>query len=233
VNVFPWDVNGDAWIDLVCADFEGGLSVLENVGDGSFAPAAILPAEDLPHAVWGADLDGDADLDLVIANSGGASLSLLRNQGNGVFDPAPSIPVGSTPYSITCGDWNGDGAIDIASVNRAAGSASILLNQAGTGAPRIEAARPAALFTGAYPNPFRASTELRFSLAEPSGVRLVVFDLQGREVATIFQGPSPAGERTARWDGRDARGRSVGAGVYFVRLEAQGKSMTDKVLRIR
>ncbi len=233
VSVFPWDVNGDSWIDLVCANFDDGLSILENLGNGSgFAPAEVLSVAQLPHAVWGADFDGDSDLDLVTANSGASSLSLHRNQGNGVFDLAMEMPVGATPYAITCGDWNGDGAVDIASVNRAAASLSILFNQASTGLP-VLGHSPDSRFLGAYPNPFRAATSLRFALAQAGPVRLVVFDVHGREVARVLEGVRPSGSHAITWDGRDSEGRPVSGGVYFLKLESDGKSFTDKVLRIR
>ena len=43
----------------------------------------------------------------------------------------------------------------------------------------------------------------------------------------------PAGRHTVRWDGLTERGTLAAAGVYFVRLDAQGRSWTRKVLRIR
>jgi hypothetical protein len=71
-----------------------------------------------------------------------------------------------------------------------------------------------------YPNPFNPSTTVRFSLREAANVVLRVFDLQGREVATLVEGAMPAGEHTAHWDAS-----GVAGGAYFVRLEAgQGGS---------
>jgi flagellar hook assembly protein FlgD len=41
-------------------------------------------------------------------------------------------------------------------------------------------------------------------------------------VATVFHGALPAGERTFRWDGRDAAGRAAAPGAYRARLSAAG-----------
>ncbi len=91
---------------------------------------------------------------------------------------------------------------------------------------------PAFSLGPAYPNPFLASASFDFSLAEVGSARLQVFDLSGRRVATIVSGILTAGMHTARWDGRDERGRAVGAGVYVVRLTAGGRTLSARVIRV-
>jgi uncharacterized protein (DUF362 family) len=72
-----------------------------------------------------------------------------------------------------------------------------------------------------YPNPFNASTNLRYALPRESRIELAVYDLLGRRVRTIADGVQPAGWHTARWDGRDEAGRSVASGLYIYTLSAQ------------
>jgi len=67
----------------------------------------------------------------------------------------------------------------------------------------------------AYPNPFNPGTSIRFVLPVESRVVARIFDILGREVATISEGILTAGEHTARWIPRD-----MPSGVYFCRLEA-------------
>src|SRR5262249_49357885 len=70
------------------------------------------------------------------------------------------------------------------------------------------------------PNPFRSSTLVNFSLARRQRVDLVVYDVQGREVFALARGRTfEAGRQSLRWNGNDASGRAVGAGVYFVNLK--------------
>jgi flagellar hook assembly protein FlgD len=59
-----------------------------------------------------------------------------------------------------------------------------------------------------------------------------VHDLQGRHVATLVSGLEEAGERIALWDGRDADGRRLAAGVYVIRLETDDGSQTRSLVRV-
>ena len=76
-----------------------------------------------------------------------------------------------------------------------------------------------------YPNPFNPATVISYQLSVVSDVKLEIYNLLGQKVVTLFEGRREAGMHQVRWDGRDAAGRKVGAGVYFYRLEA-GKHYT-------
>lgn len=84
-----------------------------------------------------------------------------------------------------------------------------------------------------YPNPTAAGATLTYRLAEATHVTLTVYDLLGREVARPVEGSRPACEHTVLWDGRDARGRGLSAGVYVVRLRAGGVTGSRKVILMR
>ncbi len=88
-------------------------------------------------------------------------------------------------------------------------------------------------FAGGAPNPFRAgsTTSLRFTLPRAGDAKLEVFDLAGRRVAVVLDRRLPAGPVEATWDGADASGRQVAAGVYFYRLSALGERITRKGIR--
>ena len=72
-----------------------------------------------------------------------------------------------------------------------------------------------------FPSPASAGTTLRFTLAErqPS-LRLEVYDIGGRRVATLARGELSAGPHASRWNLLDDRGGRVHPGLYFARLEA-------------
>lgn len=72
-----------------------------------------------------------------------------------------------------------------------------------------------------YPNPFRGATTLPFTLPGAGHVTLRVYDLLGREVATLVDGVRPAGGHTAVW-----HAGSLPAGLYLARLEAGGRTQT-------
>ncbi|MFN8588666.1 MAG: FlgD immunoglobulin-like domain containing protein [Candidatus Eisenbacteria bacterium] len=100
----------------------------------------------------------------------------------------------------------------------------------------LDAPGPAALTHDvlelARPNPFAASTAVAFTLSRPGRVKVEVFSVQGQRVATVTDGPMTLGRHEARWNGRDAHGRAVASGVYYVRVATPGLTATRKVVKV-
>jgi len=83
-----------------------------------------------------------------------------------------------------------------------------------------------------FPNPFNPETAIRFGLPQQSVVTIKIYDLAGREIATVLDRVELAAGRHQRvWDGRDAQGRVVPSGIYFYRLAA-GSFVTTKKLTL-
>ena len=78
------------------------------------------------NAVLTADLDGDGDEDVVVANAAGF-ISVLLNQGDGTLGTEQRFAVGDFPQDLATGDFNGDGILDLVSANRFDDNVSILL----------------------------------------------------------------------------------------------------------
>lgn len=82
-----------------------------------------------------------------------------------------------------------------------------------------------------YPNPFNPTTTIRFALPVSSEVMLRVYDVVGREVATLAEGIREAGYHTVVWNGQSISGTPMASGVYFFRLNAKAadgsRSFTD------
>ena len=78
------------------------------------------------------------------------------------------------------------------------------------------------------PNPFTRSTTIRFRLPAAGRVRLGVFDLAGRLVARLLDESRPAGEQAVAWQPGSAPG-----GVYYVRLEAGGRTVTKRCVKLQ
>jgi len=99
----------------------------------------------------------------------------------------------------------------------------------------VSVSTPIAAFSLAQnaPNPFHPRTSISYTLARPAEVRLDVFTVDGRRVRTLASGHQGTGTRTITWDGRDAFGRRVASGVYFYRLQADGRSFTRKMSLLR
>jgi len=83
------------------------------------------------------------------------------------------------------------------------------------------------------PNPLNPLTTFNYFLAAPGRVRLAIYDLEGRLVATVVDDSGQRGRGSTVWNGRDGRGEAVSSGVYFARLEAGGGVDTRKITLIR
>ncbi len=84
-----------------------------------------------------------------------------------------------------------------------------------------------------YPNPFNPTTEISFSLAAPTHVRLVVYNVLGQEVQTLVDDTRGAGEHQVMWNGRDGGGSRVASGLYLYRLEAGDYVETRKMMMMK
>ena len=82
------------------------------------------------------------------------------------------------------------------------------------------------------PNPSAggAGVEIAFGITQEGPVRLRVFDTQGRLVLVLAEETRPAGFHAVQWNGKDQGGRTVGAGVYFYRLDTQEGAITRKMM---
>jgi len=72
-----------------------------------------------------------------------------------------------------------------------------------------------------------------FGLPRRMRVRVAVFSVAGRRIRTLVDEVHDAGEHVATWDGRDARGDLVTSGIYFLRLDAGGKTLTARAVILR
>jgi hypothetical protein len=108
------DVTGDGKGDLLVSNAGGGaagsgdVSLLVNRGDGTFGAAVHLAVGMSPQAIALGDVDGDLDLDLVVANRDSADVSILLNRGDGSFGAAAVYPTVGHPSAVVLTDLDGD-----------------------------------------------------------------------------------------------------------------------------
>ncbi|MCH7852106.1 MAG: T9SS type A sorting domain-containing protein, partial [Candidatus Marinimicrobia bacterium] len=89
-----------------------------------------------------------------------------------------------------------------------------------------------------YPNPFNPSTRIVFDLGFQEGpeqrASVIIYNLLGQEVRTLYDGVTQAGRYELVWQGIDQRGAAVASGVYFVRLlTGAGHMEVKKMLLVR
>ena len=76
-----------------------------------------------------------------------------------------------------------------------------------------------------YPNPFNPSTNIVYALPGAMHVRLAIYDVLGRQVATLVDARQPAGPHSVRFDSN-----GLGSGLYFYRLETESFTKVRKML---
>ena len=84
-----------------------------------------------------------------------------------------------------------------------------------------------------YPNPFNPVTTIEFELPEATAVRLDVFDMMGRRVATLVDQHLDAGRHQTRWDSRSDAGSPVASGVYIYRMQAGSFEQVEQMILMK
>ncbi len=79
-----------------------------------------------------------------------------------------------------------------------------------------------------YPNPFNPTTTIEFALPKQSNVTLKLFDILGREVATLVDAELESGVHKINFDGQD-----LASGIYFYRIHAEGFLKTKKLMLLK
>ena len=85
----------------------------------------------------------------------------------------------------------------------------------------------------AFPNPTPLTATIRATVASDGPATLQIFDVNGRLVRTLLDGPVESSRFAVEWDGRDHSGQAVPAGVFFYRLSTASVTSTKKLLVVR
>jgi hypothetical protein len=230
----PGDLNGNGTADVV-GGFSTGEILAFDGGDGS--------------SIWGntgfvqvfgvdalRDVTGDGIPDVVSASGNGraqlhsgadGTVVWSYGIGNGTLDQAAEV-VAVVP------DLDGNNAPEVA-VGSRHGRVALLLSTGEVLPTSGEPGAAPAAFALApnYPNPFAASTTIRYALPEAASVTLTIYDLLGRPVRTLVDAEQAAGTHEVRWDGTAASGAPSAAGVYLYRLQAGEHRETRRLVLVR
>jgi hypothetical protein len=79
-----------------------------------------------------------------------------------------------------------------------------------------------------YPNPFNPTTEISYSLDQSANVKLVVFDVTGREIATLVDGMQSSGSHKVVFGGAN-----LSSGIYFYKIETGKKVLVKKMILVK
>ena len=84
-----------------------------------------------------------------------------------------------------------------------------------------------------FPNPFNPSTKIAFELPKASHVKLIIYDIVGREVAKIADADYSTGYIELTWNGTNKNGTMVASGVYFYRISTDKWNNVKKMMMLK
>lgn len=205
------DING-VMSEVLAADAVDTAHAWEAIPSGLFGwPTGAPGATRLSPATG--DVDDDGKLELV----------LLTTAGIAVYD------LGNGPSIDDFVRWTQFGHDPQRTFSTTSGSAGIVtgVESGGAGDPSVRVS-----FAPPAPNPTSGRAQFLFALPTAAQVRIEMFDVRGRKVATLTEGSRTAGRHAVVWNGRDDGGRDVAAGTYFGRLVVDGaghEALTRKI----
>jgi CSLREA domain-containing protein len=86
---------------------------------------------------------------------------------------------------------------------------------------------------GTYPNPFTLGTSIHFTAPETGAITVAVYDSRGALVQTLLNAEVLAGHQVVRWNGQDASGRIMSAGMYFCQIKGFGDLVSVGIVLVR
>ncbi len=96
----------------------------------------------------------------------------------------------------------------------------------------VQVGRPRLTLTSSSPNPFSDKTRLQFSLPTAGAAKLRIYNAGGQLVRILDGESFNAGVNVVEWDGRNDDARQVSGGIYFLRLEQNGRKANQKIIRL-
>ena len=97
----------------------------------------------------------------------------------------------------------------------------------------IEALPETMQLFAAYPNPFNPLTTVTYQLAKETHVQISVYNTLGSHIKTLCNGTQPPGCYRVNWNATDENGSKVPSGTFFIRMQTEKVTQTEKVLLIK
>jgi endonuclease I len=185
------------------------------------------------------ELNETSTIYIPVTNSGDTSLNI-----SSVTFTNSAYQVGDYPTSLEIGDW---GLITVEftptedvdylasmQINSNANSYSVSLVSGGlvvSNSSDVESLNTLTLSN--YPNPFTAKTTLKVHGLKENNISIDIYNIRGQRVNTIKTSSVKGGNGSVTWNGRDLNGENLSSGLYFVKIQSAGQSVTKKILMMK
>jgi len=237
-RLIDFDKDGD--LDLIVGRDNGTISFYENIGTAesadwlelqNFFGSIDVGGDAVPTLV---DYNKDGDYDLIVGNISGEVKFFYNN----TFDWQEDTSVTSTIIvdqnaAPACADLDNDGDYDLVLGNYE-GTFSYFKNQNVTVVKKEDITPQNYGLSQNYPNPFNPTTTITYQIPTDAFVTLKVFDLLGKEIATLVNEEKSAGKYSFQL-GSASGGRNfeLGSGIYFYQLRANNFVATKKFILLK
>jgi hypothetical protein len=238
-SIILGDFDDDSDKDFVITGYsDNECNLLRNEGNFNFQPEPMAVNNGRGFAKL--DYENDGDLDFVSVNWAleDNGITLFLNDGTGHFTPElncfQSFATG-IPHGVVAHDFDLDGKTDLAIIaadyNFGHDSLFVLYNTGNVSGIREEIHQqiPENIsLSQNYPNPFNPSTRIEYSIPQSGLVTIKIYDILGREVATLVNEEKQRGVYSISFD---ATGLS--SGIYFYRIQFENFVQTKKLTLLK
>jgi hypothetical protein len=230
------DFNSDANIDIAFVTGESGwegLKVYRNFGDAVFVYFDAFYLHSYSWDTYCTDFNNDGNVDLVASYGVGQRVGIYYGSGDLYFNSINQVWLNpsSNPYLISVADFDTDGDVDIAVLNDGTNGRKLYFLQNGPDISSVQGEEIKSfdyLLSQNYPNPFNPSTVISYQLSVIGFVTLKVYDILGREIATLVNEEKPAGEYEVEFNAAN-----LPSGIYFYQIKAGNFVETEKMVLLK
>lgn len=236
-SIILGDFDDDSDRDLIATGYsDNECNLLRNEGNFNFQPEPM--AVNNGRGFVKLDYENDGDLDFVSVNWAleDNGLTVFLNDGAGHFTPElncyQSFATGIT-RGVVSSDFDLDGKTDIAIIATdefGHDSLFVIYNTGNISGIREETVQQVPenfSLSQNYPNPFNPSTTIEYSIPQAGLVTIQVYDILGREVATLVNEEKQRGSYSVNFNASN-----LSSGIYFYRLQASSFIETKKMILI-
>jgi hypothetical protein len=224
------DFDQDGWLDAAIPGSHGRIfwgrdPVAPSVAISAPAPGSALGVGGNASIAWTAtDAHGIANVNLFVSRHGPAGPYAPIGTGvpnTGQFSWTVTSPLSDSVYFKIVVRDSANNTTHVQSAG-----ASAILDLTGVDGPAVDGMHLA--FASVVPNPTRGGLRVRFTLPMAGRAAILLYDVQGRRVATLMDSDRPAGAGSVAWAPETTR-RGTKSGVYFLRLSQCARSVVTRV----